>query len=64
MCGAVTCSTSTTGPIVENDSTLMDTPSQGAHPWELVNMSFLATASTETLSFLARIMHGRLANVA
>jgi hypothetical protein len=62
-CGAVTCSTSTTGPIVENDSTLMDTPSQGAHPWELVNMSFLATASTETLSFLAWGDNGNVTNL-
>ena len=37
----------------EDNSTLMNTPSQGVSAWNLVNMSFLATASTETLSFLA-----------
>jgi hypothetical protein len=31
----------------------MNTPSQGTHPWELVSMDFIATAETETLSFLA-----------
>ena len=31
----------------------MNTPSQGVSAWYLVYMSFLATASTETLSFLA-----------
>ena len=52
-CNGGSCSTSTTGPILEDDSTLMNTPSQGVSAWNLVNMSFLATASTETLSFLA-----------
>ena len=31
----------------------MNTPSQSAFPWELVNMSFVATQASETLSFLA-----------
>jgi PEP-CTERM motif len=62
-CGAVTCSTSLTGPIQENDSTLMNTPSKSAHPWELVNMSFLATASTETRSFLAWGDNGNVENL-
>jgi hypothetical protein len=52
-CNGASCSTSVTGPIQEDDSTLMNTPSQGVSAWNLVNMSFLATASTETLSFLA-----------
>jgi PEP-CTERM motif len=52
-CNDASCSTSVTGPIQEDDSTLMNTPSQGVSAWNLVNMSFLATASTETLSFLA-----------
>jgi PEP-CTERM motif len=62
-CGSVTCTTSTTGPIEEDDSTVMDTPSKGVHGWELENMSFLATASTETLSFLAWGDNGNVTNL-
>jgi hypothetical protein len=62
-CGSVTCTTSTTGPIQEDDSTLMNTPSKGVHGWELESMSFLAAASTETLSFLAWGDNGNVTNL-
>jgi hypothetical protein len=62
-CGVATCTTSTTGPIQEDDSTLMNTPSEGVHGWELENMSFLATATTETLSFLAWGDNGNVTNL-
>ncbi len=41
----------------------MNTPSQGVHPWELVNMSFVASATTETLSFLAWGDNGETTNL-
>jgi hypothetical protein len=34
-------------------STLMNTPSQGSHGWMQVTMSFVATASSEVLQFVA-----------
>jgi hypothetical protein len=40
----------------------MMTPSQGSFPWNPVTMSFLASASTETLSFLAWGNGGGVAN--
>lgn len=52
-CGTSPCTVSTTGDMTEHDTALMNTPSQGVHPWELVSMNFVATAATETLSFLA-----------
>jgi hypothetical protein len=52
-CGTSPCTVSTTGDMTEKDTPIMDTPSAGAHPWELVSMDFVATASSETLSFLA-----------
>ena len=62
-CSSNPCTVDTTGDITEQDSTLMNTPSHGAHPWELVNMSFLASASTETLSFLAWGDNGNTTNL-
>jgi hypothetical protein len=47
------CKVVTVGDMTEKDTALMDTPSAGTHPWELVSMDFVATASSETLSFLA-----------
>ena len=52
-CSSNPCVVNTTGDIQEADSDLMDTPSQGVHPWELVHMMFTADAASETLSFLA-----------
>jgi hypothetical protein len=37
----------------EQDSTLMNTPSQGVSPWQQVTMTFTATAASEALTFLA-----------
>jgi hypothetical protein len=34
-------------------SALQNTPSQGAHPWEIVNLDFVATSTSELLSFFA-----------
>jgi PEP-CTERM motif len=47
------CKINTVGDMQLRTTAVMDTPSQGTHPWELVSMDFVATASTETLSFLA-----------
>ena len=52
-CSGGSCSTSTMGDMTENDTALMNTPSQGTSPWELVSMNFVASATSETLSFLA-----------
>jgi PEP-CTERM motif len=52
-CNTNPCTVSTSGSITEDDTAIMDTPSQGTHGWELETMDFVATASTETLSFLA-----------
>jgi PEP-CTERM motif len=52
-CSGGSCSTSTMGDMTENDTALMNTPSQSTSPWELVSMNFVASATTETLSFLA-----------
>jgi hypothetical protein len=41
----------------------MNTPSQGVHGWELETMAFVATASTETLSFLAWGDNGSTTNL-
>jgi PEP-CTERM motif len=62
-CSGDPCVVDKTGDITEVDSTLMTTPSMGVHPWELVNMSFLASASTETLSFLAWGDNGETTNL-
>jgi hypothetical protein len=37
----------------EVDSLLMNTPSGGVSPWNLVKMTFTADATTDVLSFLA-----------
>ena len=47
------CTISTTGDITEKDTAIMNTPSQGTSPWELVSTNFVADATSETLSFLA-----------
>jgi PEP-CTERM motif len=47
------CVIDTVGDMTVKTTALMNTPSAGTHPWELVSMDFVATASTETLSFLA-----------
>jgi hypothetical protein len=43
--------------------TVKDTPSKGTHGWELETMDFVATASTETLSFLAWGDNGSTTNL-
>jgi len=62
-CGVNPCTVSTTGDMTEHDTALMDTPSQGVHGWELVSMDFLASASSETLSFLAWGDNGNTTNL-
>ena len=52
-CGSSPCTIGTTGTIVEQDSLLMNTPSEGVSAWNLVNMTFTADAVSDTLSFLA-----------
>ena len=46
-----------------NVSTLMNTPSQGVSPWNLVAMQFTATAVDQTLSFLAWGDNGNTTNL-
>ena len=62
-CSNNPCTTSTTGDMTETDTALMSTPSQGVHPWELVSMNLLATAASETLSFLAWGDNGNTTNL-
>jgi hypothetical protein len=62
-CGVNPCTVSTTGDMTEHDTALMDTPSRGVHGWELVSMDFLASASSETLSFLAWGDNGNTTNL-
>jgi hypothetical protein len=62
-CGNNPCTVSTTGDMTENDTAIMNTPSQGVSPWELVSMNFMATASSETLSFLAWGDNGNTTNL-
>jgi hypothetical protein len=62
-CSTNPCTVHTSGSITEDDSTLMNTPSQGVHGWELETMNFVATASTETLSFLAWGDNGSTTNL-
>ena len=53
-CSTNPCTVNTAGFTgSEQDSQLMSTPSQGVTDWELVNLSFVADAATETLTFLA-----------
>jgi PEP-CTERM motif len=47
------CIIDTVGDMTVNTTALMNTPSQGIHGWEEVSMDFVASASSETLSFLA-----------
>ncbi len=62
-CSTNPCTTNTTGDMTETDTALMSTPSQGVHPWELVSMNLLATAASETLSFLAWGDNGNTTNL-
>jgi hypothetical protein len=62
-CGTSPCTVSTTGDMTEDDTAIMNTPSQGVSPWELVSMNFIATASSETLSFLAWGDNGNTTNL-
>jgi hypothetical protein len=62
-CGTNPCTISTTGDITEHDTSLMNTPSQGMAPWELVSMDFVADATSETLSFLAWGDNGSTTNL-
>ena len=62
-CNTNPCTVSTTGDMTEEDSALMHTPSEGVHGWELVSMDFLASASDETLSFLAWGDNGSTTNL-
>ncbi|MGA9868414.1 MAG: PEP-CTERM sorting domain-containing protein [Acetobacteraceae bacterium] len=62
-CSSNPCTTSVSGDTTETDTALMNTPSQGVHPWELVSMNLLATAATETLSFLAWGDNGNTTNL-
>jgi hypothetical protein len=62
-CSSNPCTVDTIGDIQEQDSTLMNTPSEGVHPWELVNMAFVASATSETLSFLAWGDNGNTTNL-
>jgi len=50
-CSTDPCTITTTNQ--EADSPLMNTPSMGTHPWELVSLSFVADATSDVLSFLA-----------
>ena len=52
-CGVDPCAVTTTGDMTEHDTALMNTPEHGTHPWEFVTMDFIASATSETLSFLA-----------
>jgi hypothetical protein len=47
------CIIDTVGDMTVNTTAVMNTPSQGIHGWEEVSMDFVASASSETLSFLA-----------
>jgi hypothetical protein len=62
-CSTNPCTTSTSGDMTEYDTALMNTPSQGYHPWEEVTLSLLATATSETLSFLAWGDNGNTTNL-
>jgi PEP-CTERM motif len=62
-CGTNPCTVSTSGDMTEDDSAVMDTPSKGVHAWELETMHFVATASSETLSFLAWGDNGSTTNL-
>jgi hypothetical protein len=48
---------------VINPTALMNTPSGGVHGWEQVTMSFVATATDQTLSFLAWGDNGNTTNL-
>lgn len=62
-CSTNPCTTSTTGDMAEYDTAVMNTPSQGVHPWEEVTLNLLATAASETLSFLAWGDNGNTTNL-
>ena len=60
---AASCTTTMSGSIVEKDSLMMNTPSKGVSPWNLVTMTFTADAVSDTLSFLAWGDGGSTANL-
>lgn len=62
-CGVSPCTVSTSGDMTEYDSFLMNTPSQGYYPWNEVHLNLLATAATETISFLAWGDNGNTTNL-
>lgn len=62
-CSTNPCTTSVSGDTTETDTALMNTPSKGTSPWELVSMNLVATAATETLSFLAWGDNGSTTNL-
>jgi len=62
-CGVSPCTVSTSGDMTEYDTALMNTPSQGYHPWEEVHLNLLATAASETISFLAWGNNGNTFNL-
>jgi hypothetical protein len=62
-CGSNPCTVSTTGDMTEHDTALMNTPSGGLHAWEKVSMDFVASATSETLSFLAWGDNGNTTNL-
>jgi hypothetical protein len=62
-CATNPCTTSTSGAMQEVDTHLMNTPSGGTHPWELVSMTFVADAVSDTLSFLAWGDNGNTTNL-
>ena len=62
-CSSNPCTTSTSGDMTETNSPLMITPSEGVHGWEEVTLNLMATASSETLSFLAWGDNGNTTNL-
>jgi hypothetical protein len=62
-CNTNPCTVSTSGNMTEDDTALMNTPSQGVHGWELETMNFVANAGSETLSFLAWGDNGSTTNL-
>jgi hypothetical protein len=62
-CNSNPCTTSTSGSMQEFDTLLMNTPSGGVSPWNLVSMTFVADATSDVLSFLAWGDNGNTTNL-
>lgn len=62
-CSTNPCTTSTSGLTTEYDTALMNTPTEGVHAWEQVSLNVVATAGTDTLSFLAWGDNGSTTNL-